>query len=148
MTARILVHFDVVISKAALFIGQRAIDQLFELFDAERFESKNLRAGDQRAVHIKKRIVSGRANETEISGFYVGQQNVLLRFIKMMDLVDEQNRLLSGCPEAIRSRRDYAPHFGDVAFHAADSNEFRMRHLGNDARERCFPAAGRAGENH
>jgi len=58
------------------------------------------------------------------SSFDIGQKDVLLRFIEMMDLVDEQDRLLSGCAEAIGRGSNYAAHFGHVAFHAADSNEF------------------------
>src|SRR5437773_10431741 len=101
MPARVPVHLHVVVSEAALFVRQRAIDQLLQLLDAERFESKNLRARYERAVHVEKRIVSSRTDEPEVSSFDVGQQNVLLRLIKMMDLIDEQNRLLPGCAEAI-----------------------------------------------
>src|SRR5438132_8632457 len=106
MPARVLVDLHVVISEAALFVGQRAIDQLFELLDAERFELKHLRARDERAIYIKERIVRSRADEAEISGFDVGQKNGLLRFVEMMDLIDKQNRLLSRSAESIRCRSD------------------------------------------
>src|SRR5437764_7559302 len=65
-----------------------------------------------------------------------------------MDLVDEQDRLLSGSSKAIRCRGNDAPHFGHVTFHAADSNEFGVSHLGNDAGQRGFSAAGRSREYH
>ena len=42
MPARVLVDLNFVISEATLFVGQCAIDQLFELLDAERFELKHL----------------------------------------------------------------------------------------------------------
>src|SRR6266566_2086565 len=129
MPARVLVDLHVVISEAALFVGQCAIDQWFELLYAERFELKHLRTRDKRAVYIKKWIVRGRADEAESSGFDVGQKNGLLRFVEMMDLINKQDRLLSRSAEAIRRRSDDATHFGDVAFHAADSNEFRMGHF-------------------
>ena len=148
MAARVLVHLHIVIPKAALFVGQRTIDQLLELLNAERFESKNLRARDQRAVHIKERIVSSRTNQAETPSFDVRQKDVLLRFIEMMDLIDEQDRLLPRRTEAIRRRSDHAAHFGDVAFHAADANEFRVRHLRNDPRQGGLAAAGWSGENH
>src|SRR6266566_1499573 len=101
MPARVLVDLHVVISKAALLVGQCAIDQLFELFNAERFQAKNLRPRDERAVYIKKRIVSGRTDEAEISSFDIGQKNVLLRFVEMMDLVDKQDCPLARCLETI-----------------------------------------------
>src|SRR5438046_3404438 len=129
MAARFLVHLHVVISETALFVGQCAIDQLFELLNAERFKSKDLRARDQRAVHIKERVVSGRANQAKASGFDIGQKNVLLRFVEMMDFIDEQDRLLSGGAKAIRRRSDDAAYLGNVALHAADSDEFGVSHL-------------------
>ena len=106
MPARVRVHFDVVFSKAALFIGEGAIDQLLQLLDPERFEPENLRARDQRAVDVEERIVSRRTDQPEISSFDVGQEDVLLRFIEMMNLIDEQDRLLAGCAETIRGRGD------------------------------------------
>jgi len=62
MAPRVTVHLYVVVAEAALFVGEGAIDQLFELLDAERFESKNLGARDERAVYVKERIVSGGAD--------------------------------------------------------------------------------------
>src|SRR6266513_125518 len=102
MTPRVLVHLHVVISEAAIFVGERAVNQLFELFDAERFKSKDLGPRDERAVYVKERIVSGGAYQPNVSGLNVGQEYVLLRLVKMMDLVNEQNCLLSGCVAAIR----------------------------------------------
>ena len=66
----------------------------------------------------------------------------------MMNLIDEQDRLLPRCAEPICGRREHAAHFGDIAFHAADPNKFRVRHLGDDARQRGLSAAGRPIENH
>src|SRR5438876_11013881 len=106
MPAPILVDLNHVIPKSTFFVGQCAIDQLFELFDAERLELKNLRTRDKRAVHIKERIVGRRADQTKISSFHIGQKNVLLRFVEMMNLVDKQDRFLSGSPETIRRRRN------------------------------------------
>src|SRR6266487_3523877 len=148
MLARVLVNLNVVISEATLFVGQCAIDQLFELLDVERFKLKNLRPRHESAVYIKEGVVRSRADEPEVSSLNVRQKNVLLRFVEMMDLINKQNRLLSRSAEAIRGRSDDATHFCDVAFHAADSNEFRMGHFRNDPRQRGFAAAGGTGENH
>ena len=60
----------------------------------------------------------------------------------MMNLIDEQDRLLPRCTETIRGRRKHAAHFGDVTFHAADPNKFRACHLGDDARQCGLAAAG------
>src|SRR5207248_8507726 len=101
MLARVVVDLNFVVSKAALFVGQRPIDQLFELINAERFELKNLRPRNERAVDVEKRIVSRRADQSQVSAFDIRQKNVLLRFIEMMDLVDEQNCFLSGSSDPV-----------------------------------------------
>ena len=62
MPSGIFVDLDLVIPQAALFIRERAIDQFFQLPDTKRFELENLRARNERAVYIEKRIVSGRAD--------------------------------------------------------------------------------------
>src|SRR6266496_3080758 len=148
MLARVLVDLRVVISEATLFVGQCAIDQLFELLDAKGFKLKNLRPRHESAVYIKEGVVRSRADEPEVSSLNVRQKNVLLRFVEMMDLINKQNRLLARSAEAIRCRSDNATHFCDVAFHATNSNEFCMSHLRNNPSKRCLSAARRPGENH
>src|SRR6266700_1350352 len=141
MLARVLVNLNIIICKPALFIGQCAIDQLFELLDVERFKLKNLRPRHESAVYIKEGVVRSRADEPEVSSLNVRQKNVLLRFVEMMDLINKQDRLLTRSAEAIRRRRDDATHFCDVAFHATNSNEFCMGHLRNNPSKRCLSAA-------
>jgi hypothetical protein len=66
----------------------------------------------------------------------------------MMNLIHEQDRLFSRCAEPIRGRGKHAAHFGNIAFHAADPNKFRMRHLSDDTCKRGLSAARRPVENH
>jgi hypothetical protein len=66
----------------------------------------------------------------------------------MMNLIDEQDRLLSRCAEPIGGRRKHTAHFGDVTFHAADPNKFGVSHLGDHTRQRRLSATGRPVENH
>src|SRR6266550_5961909 len=148
MPTRVLVDLNRVISKTTFLVAQSAIDQLFELLDTERFELKDLRTRDERAVYVKERVVSRRTDEAEISRFDVGQENVLLRFVEVMNLVDEQDRLLAGSAEAIGCGSDDAAHFGNVTLHATNSNKLCMGYFGNDPSQRRFSAAGRPEENH
>src|SRR5439155_16260975 len=134
MAPRVTVHLYVVISEAALFVCQRAIYQLLQLLDAERLESKNLRARHERAVHVEERIVSGRTDEAKVSSFDIGQKDVLLRLVEMMNLINKEDRLLPGCAETITGRGEHPAHFGDVAFHPANPNKFGMGHLRDHAR--------------
>src|SRR5882724_3436555 len=102
MAAGIFVDLHIVSSEAAFSIGERAIDQLFELLDAEWFELKHLRPRHESAVYIKEGVVRSRADEPEVSSLNIGQKDVLLRFVEMVDLINEQDRLLSRGLEAIR----------------------------------------------
>ena len=148
MTACFLVDLHVVISKPALFVSECAVDQLFKLLHAERFESKNLRARDERAVHVKEWVVCGRADQAEISSFDIRQKNILLRLAEMMDLVNEQDCPLPRRAETIRRSSDDAAHFGHITFHAADSNKFGVRHFRNHSGQRGLAASRRPGKNH
>jgi hypothetical protein len=121
---------------------------LFELLDTERFELKDLRTRDERAVYVKERVVSRRTDEAEVSRFDVGQENVLLGFVEVMNLIDEQDRLLAGSAEAIGCGSDYAAHFSDVTLHATDSNKLCMGYFCNDPSQCGFSATGRAGKNY
>src|SRR4029453_2363459 len=148
MPPRVVVDFDVVVSKAALVVGQSAVDQLFELLNVERFEAKNLRARYECTVHIKEWIVRGRTDKAKFSRFDIGQKDVLLRLIEMMNLIDEQNGLFPRCAETVRSRGKDTAHLSDVAFNPANPNKFRMSHFRNDTRQRGFAASGRAVKNY
>jgi len=145
---RVLVHLHVVISKSALFVGQRAIDQHFELLDCERLKSKNLRPRHECAIYVKERVVSSGADETKSPGLDVWQENVLLCLVEMMDLINEQDCLSPGRAQTIHGCSDDSAHLGDIAFHAADPDEFCVRHLRNDPGQGGLAGARRSGENH
>src|SRR5262245_12116842 len=59
----------------------------------------------------------------------------------MMNLIDEQDRFLSRCAQAIRGGGKHSAHFGDIAFHTADPNKFCVCHLGDDAGQRRLSTA-------
>src|SRR4030095_1151599 len=148
MSPPVLVHLHVVISKSALFVGQRAIDYQLELLDRERLKAKNLRSRRECAVYIKERIVGGRADEAKSPCLDVRQKNVLLCLVEMVDLINEQDRLSPGRTQTICGGGDDATHFGDIAFYTADPNEFCMCHVGDDSGQCGLTAARRTGENH
>src|SRR5215472_1140071 len=148
MAPRVLVQLYVLVSEAAFLVCQRAIDQLLQLLDAECFESENLRARHERTVHVEERIVSGRTDETKVSSFDVGQKDILLGLVEMMNLINKEDRLLPGGAQTITGRGEHTAHFGDVAFHPANPNKFGMGHLRDHARQGGLAAAGRPVENY
>src|SRR6267154_1761999 len=100
MLAGILIDLNVVISEAAFLVGERAIDQLTQLLDAERFELKNLGTRNERTIYIKKRVVSGRSDQPEISAFHAAQPHEL-RMRHVRNYVRER-----GFSGAGRTRKD------------------------------------------
>src|SRR5438094_4439908 len=92
--------------------------------------------------------VRGHSDRRALSAFDGGGKDILWRFVEVMDLVDEQDRLLTRRAEAICCSSDDPPHFGDVAFHAAQPHELGVRHVRNYMRERGFSGAGRTGKNY
>jgi hypothetical protein len=112
------------------------------LLDCERLKSKNLRPRHERAVHIKERIVGGRSDETKSPCLDVGQENVLLRLVKMMNLINKQDRLSPGCAQAIGGGSNDTTHLGDIAFDAADPDKFCVRHLRDDSSSVVLPLPG------
>jgi hypothetical protein len=65
-----------------------------------------------------------------------------------MDLINEEDRLSPGRAQTIRRCSDDSAHLGDIAFDAADPNEFRVCPLRNDSGQCSLAAAGWPRENH
>src|ERR1700730_8334924 len=110
MPARIVVDLYLVMPESVLFVRESAIDQLFESLNAERFQLENLGARHQRTVDVEKRVIRCRADQSQASRFDIRQQDVLLRFVKMMNLVDEQNRFPARSSKPVDRGRDDPPH--------------------------------------
>src|SRR6266850_5813118 len=106
MTARVFVHLDPIISQSAFFVFERPRHEQFQLLDAQWLELEDLRTGDERAIDVEKGVIGGRADEPQISRLYVRQQNVLLRLVEMMNLIDEHDRFSFGCSQPIGSSGD------------------------------------------
>ena len=114
----------------------------------KRLQLENLRARDERAVDVEKRIVSRRADQAQISALHIGQQHVLLRLVEVMNLIHEQDRLLPGSAEAVASprRRPCASRRRCFPRRSTVSN-FACVIVGDDLRQRRLAGAGRAGED-
>src|SRR6476469_2304981 len=101
MAPRFCIHFDFEGAESSLLIRQGAVDQEFELIELERFQLKDLRARDERTIDVKERIVGRCSDESQISALHIGQQDILLRLIEVVNLVDKHNRLPSRSSEPI-----------------------------------------------
>src|SRR5579884_3252556 len=70
----------------------------------ERLEPEDLRARYERAVDIKIGIESGRPDQPQRSRLDVGQKNVLLRFVEVMNFIHKQDCCFPGSAQPIGRR--------------------------------------------
>ena len=118
MLPRLGRELDLQVAQPALGIGQRGVDELRELGRAQRLELKNLRARDERAVDVERGIVRRRADQPHRAGLDIGQEDVLLRFVEAMNLVDEKDGALAGRLHARHGGGQHAAHIGHRALDA------------------------------
>ena len=75
-------------------LGRAARDHLQQLVLVERLERVDLRAREQRRVHLEVRVLGRRADQRDEPLLDRGQQRVLLRLVEAVDLVEEEDRAL------------------------------------------------------
>ncbi len=92
MGARLGVQLDALISIAAFFVRQGAVEQQARLFLVQPAELEDARTRDQRADDFEIGILGGRADQRHHAGLDVRQQRVLLGLVPAMDFVHEQDR--------------------------------------------------------
>ena len=73
----------------------RSLDQRLQLLVVQRLQHIDLRARQQRGIHLEGRILGRCPDQRDQSRFRIGQQGVLLRLVETVDLVDEQDGVAS-----------------------------------------------------
>ena len=73
----------------------------------------------------------------------MGKDHVLLRLVKAVYLVDEQDCALAVHPKALPGLRRYLPEVGDARRHGADRAEVALRHAGYERGKRRLAGARR-----
>ena len=96
-------HRSVIVSlpKPRSVIGDRPADQRPDLLFAQRRKLKNLAPADQRRIHRKKRILRRRPHQHDQPRLHIRQQNILLRAIEPVNLIEKQNRPLAAVAPAV-----------------------------------------------
>ena len=128
-------------------VGQRAAQQAGDFRFGERLQGVDAGAREQRRDDLEGRILRGRADEDDISGFHVGQKSVLLGLVEAMHFVDKNNGPASGAPRVFGGGH-HVLDLANAAEHRAEGDKFGVRAARDQARERGLAAAGRSPQNH
>ena len=91
-------------------VGDRTVQQLLDLIWLQGLQLEDPGAGQQGAVHLKIGILCSGADQDQGAVLYIGQQIVLLAFIKAVDLVYEQDRLAAVHAQGVLGRLDRLLH--------------------------------------
>ena len=73
----------------------------------ERLQHEDLRARQQRGVHLERRVLGRRADQHDVAGLDARQEGVLLRLVEAVDLVDEDDRAPAGRRRRSLGRRHH-----------------------------------------
>src|SRR5207302_7363138 len=103
-------------------------------------------AREQGGDDFEARILRRRANQTNVALLDVGQKRVLLRFVKAMDLIDEDD----GSRAEIAGFRGVCHHlldFFDSAENSGELDEVGLGYMRNDLCQGGFSHTGRTPED-
>ena len=148
MRERVVVDREVLIAEAAVFVGERPLEQDAQFVGPELLEPEQRGARQQRAGEREERILGGRADEHEQALFDVRQQRVLLRAVEAVHLVEEQDRA-----PAVLAHAGPGP-LGDLAdvLHARGDRRQGLERLLGGARHQTgdggLAGAGRTPQHH
>ena len=110
---------------------------------AEQYGSR-----EQGADDAEERRLGGRADEDDPARFDTGQQDILLRLVEAVDLVDEQDRTATRRFKPLTPFFDDPPHVGDAGRHRRQLDELRGRVPCDQHRQRRLPGSRRPDEHH
>ena len=116
-------------------------------FGSERLEDDDLAARQERAVQLEGGVLGRRADQDDVARLDVREEDVLLRPVEAVDLVEEEGRTLS----RLRSERpralEHLPHLLDAGRDRRVREEPRRGAGGDQPRERRLADAGRPPEH-
>ena len=112
-------------------IGERAVAGSSTISSSSSgLQHEDLRARQQRRVHLERRVLGRRADEHDVARLDARQERVLLRLVEAMDFVDEQDRAAAASRAAIRSASAITvADLLDPREHRAERDEVRPRRL-------------------
>ena len=125
-------------------IRERAADQRTDGLGIERAQHEHACARQERRVHLEAGVLGGRSDQHDVAALDMREERVLLRLVEAVDLVDEQDRRLTGPAPRLRRTFHDLLHFLDAREHRRDLHERHARGTRDQACERGLAGAGRA----
>ena len=145
---RLVRDLDAQRAEAALLVGERGAQDALDLLRRERLELEDAGAGEQRRDDLERRVLGRGADERDRAVLDIRQDDVLLRLVEAVDLVDEEDRALPLLAEPLACFSDDAAEVSDAGRDGGDGLEVGLRERGDDAGEGGLAGAGRAPEDH
>ena len=143
-------HFigdDDILVPVASRIPDGPFQQTHHLFFLQGLQYEYLAAGQQRPVHLKGRILRGGADENDTALFHKGQEGILLRLVKAMNLVDKNDGSLAESPALLRLLHHLAD-FLNSAGHRTEGDEPGLGGVGDYFCQGSLSHPRRPPENH
>src|SRR5205823_2047885 len=119
-----------------------------ELLLGQRLQLVDLAAREQCRVDLEIWVLGGRSDQRHQAFLDPGQQRVLLCLVEAVDLVEEEDRPLSGTSEPVSRARQHRTHVRDRGRHRRELLECRAGGLGDDSGERRLAASRGPEEDH
>ena len=135
---------DATRAQAAVGVGQGPGEHPRDRRRRQGLQAEQVAAGQQRGVDVETRVVRGRADQPHAALLDVRQQQVLLRLVEPVQLVDEKDRRrLRPAP----GRRENLAQLGDIRHHGVQADEPAAGLVGDRLGDARLARAGRAVEN-
>ena len=144
---RVIVQNHIIGSQSPLFVIDGTDQQLLNIFFLKGFQLKDHRTGKKRTVDFKIRIFRGSADQDHRSVLHKRKQIILLPLIEAVDLVNEQDRLLSVHAQQILRLVHRFFHIFFPRRRRIELPEFRTGRIGDHFCQRCLPCARRSVKN-
>jgi hypothetical protein len=135
-------------TQAALGIAQCTAQNFANLSIAQRLQHQHARARQQRAIHLKGRVLGGRTNQDDRAVLDRGQERILLTFVEAMDLVDEENRALAAQLTVLARRIEDLAQAWHTFTNCTERLKAALRALGDQTRQRGFARTRRPPQDH
>jgi hypothetical protein len=129
-------------------VGHGAVEDLADVVLRQALQFEDPAAADEGAGEREEGVLRGGTDQGDHAVLDVGQEDVLLRLVEAVDLVDEQAGPLAVVLEPSPRGLQHVPHVLDARRGRRELHEPPLRFMSDDLRQRGLAHAGRPVEHH